>query len=314
MATTSRVTRNEGVDAVRASVDDGTVTYRRVLVPLDGSELGAHALRTAHALADRLGATVHAISVAKDDADGDRLREHAANALGGRDVEERVRVVVGDEPVEAIERHRTELGSTVLCMATHGRGRAVGSLVGSVARSLLERSRDPIVTVGPFAERPPDFVSRKSPAPLPVPLSVPRLVACVDGSESSEAVLPTAAAWSATLGMSLTILTVADPTLPPSEAGGAWRRRFGPDGNADDYVAGLAAQWEDTGRDVEGTVVYDPISPPSGVKAHLDRNPAGLLAVTTHARQGWRRLLFGAGAAGIVRVADVPTLVVPLSG
>jgi nucleotide-binding universal stress UspA family protein len=170
-----------------------------------------------------------------------------------------------------------------------------------------------MVAVGPFAERPPDFVSRKSPAPLRVPLSVPSLVACVDGSASSEAVLPAAAAWAATFGMSLTILTVADPALPPMDEGDVWKRRYGPDGNAELYAAGLADTWKHAVH-VKGEVVYDPIGPSSGVKAYLDRHPAGLLAVTTHARQGWRRLLFGAGAAGIVRVSDVPTLIVPLLG
>ena len=314
MATTSRVTRHEGVGVGQVTGSDGlAVNYRHVLVPLDGSAFGAHALPTARALAERFGAELQTISVAKDDAEADRMREHAMKELGGPDVGSRVQVVVGAEPVDGIERHYEQLGSSLLCMATHGRGRAVGSLVGSVARSLFERSRDPIVAVGPFAERPPDFVSRKSPAPLRVPLSVPSLVACVDGSSFSEAVLPAAAAWSATLGMSLTILTVADPAFPPLERGDAWKRRYGPDGNADRYVAGLVDEWKHSVH-ANGEVVYDPIGPSSGVKAYLDGHPAGLLAVTTHARQGWRRLLFGAGAAGIVRVSDVPTLIVPLLG
>jgi len=314
MASTSRVTRNEGVGVSQVPGADGlAVNYRHVLVPLDGSALGAHALRTARALAQRFGAELHTISVAKDDAEADRMREHALQELGGPNVRSRVQVVVGSEPVDGIECRYEQLGSTVLCMATHGRGRAVGSLVGSVARSLFERSRDPIVAVGPFAERPPEFVSRKYPAPLPVPLSVASLVACVDGSASSEAVLPAAAAWSTTFGMALTILTVADPALPPLEEGDAWKRRFGPDGNAERYVAGLVDTWKDTVH-AKGEVVYDPIGPSSGVKAYLDGQRAGLLAVTTHARQGWRRLRFGAGAAGIVRVSDVPTLIVPISG
>jgi nucleotide-binding universal stress UspA family protein len=296
------------------TTDGQAVTYRHVLVPLDGSPLGAHALPTARALAERFGADLHVVSVAGNDSEADRLREHARSELGGPNAGSRVEVVVADEPVEAIERRADQLGSSLICMATHGRGRAVGSVVGSVARSLIGRSQAPIVAVGPFAERPPEFVSRKSPAPLPVPLSVPHLVACVDGSPSSEAVLPVAAGWSVALGMSLTILTVADPALPPLDHGDSWERRYGPDGDAAAYVAGLVREWKQHVPRVEGEVVDDPIGPSSGVKAYLDQQPAGLLAVTTHARQGWRRLLFGAGAAGIVRVSDVPTLIVPLSG
>jgi nucleotide-binding universal stress UspA family protein len=312
---TSRVTPEDEVGIERGSgAKVEAVRYRQVLVPLDGSALGAHALPTARALADRFGAEVQSIGIARNDAEADEMREHAIGGLGGLDAEDRVTVVVADDPVDAIERRLEQLESALLCMATHGRGRAVGSLVGSVARSLFERSREPIVAVGPFAERPPDFVSRKSPAPLPVPLAVARLVACVDGSPASEAVLPAAAAWAATLGMSLTILTVADPAFPPLDDGDTWRRRYGPDGDADAYVGGLVDRWTHDAREVTGEVVHDPIGPSSGVKAYLDAHPAGLLAVTTHARQGWRRLRFGAGAAGIVRVSDVPTLIVPLSG
>lgn len=312
MATTSRVTRNESVGR-EAGVSGTAVAYRQVLVPLDGSELARHALPTAFALAERLGAVVHVISVAKDDAEADRMREQAIDVVGGPAARDRVQVVVGGEPADVIERRYAQLESAVVCMATHGRGRAVGSLVGSVARSLFERSRDPIVAVGPFAERPPEFVSRRAPAPLRVPLSVPSLVACVDGSPSSEAVLVSATAWSAALAMSLTILTVADPTFPPLDVGDEWTRRYGPDTNADAYIADLVTQWKGTAGAVTGAVAYDPISPASGVKSYLDRHPAGLLAVATHARQGWRRLRFGAGAAGIVRASDVPTLIVPVS-
>lgn len=310
----SPVIPNEDAGVGRASGADGTpVAYRHVLVPLDGSAHGAHALPTARALADRFGAELHTISVAKNDAEADRMCQQV-HEFGGTDLESRAQVAIAADPVDGIQRRFEQLESPLLCMATHGRGRAVGSFVGSVARSLLERSGAPIVVVGPFAERPPVFVSRKSPAPLPTPLSVPRLIACVDGSASSEAVLPVAAAWSATLGMALTILAVADPVLPPMDGGYSWNRRYGPDGDADIYVGSLVVEWKVHAPQVTGEVVYDPIGPSSGVKAYLDRCPAGLLAVTTHARQGWRRLLFGAGAAGIVRVADVPTLIVPLSG
>jgi nucleotide-binding universal stress UspA family protein len=311
---TRGVTPEDDVGVARgAGTDPGRVSYRHVLVPLDGSELGAHALPTARALADRFGAELQTIGVARNDGEADAMREHALDEIGGRDRGRRVTVVVADEPVAAIESRFEQLESPLVCMATHGRGRAVGSLVGSVARSLFERSRSPIVAVGPFAERPPEFVSRRSPAPLPVPLSIPHLVACVDGSPSSEAVLPVAAAWAVALGMSLTILTVADPGLPPLDSGDSWKRRFGPDGDVAAYVSGLVQAWAQQVPGVEGEVVDDPIGHARGVKAFLDRRPAGLLALTTHAREGWRRLLFGADAAGIVRGSDVPTLIAPRS-
>src|SRR5919202_1961316 len=107
-------------------------------------------------------------------------------------------VVVGDDAAPAIAATAADLGSTLICMSTRGRGRIAGAVVGSVARSLLQTAREPIVVVGPFADRPSPFGS-----PPPVPLSVPRLVACVDGTPPSESMLPVAGAWADTLGMSL---------------------------------------------------------------------------------------------------------------
>jgi nucleotide-binding universal stress UspA family protein len=285
------------------------VAYRHVVLPLDGSDFAARAAPTAQALAERLGAALHTVSVVEDSSDTDHMRLHASDVIGS-DAAERVHVVVDADPVDGIERVCSEFGAAVLCMSTRGRGRAVGAFVGSVARSLLERSTEPVVAVGSSAERPPDFVSRRSPR-LPVPLAVPHLVACVDGTEPSITVLPTAVAWATTLGMSLTILTVADPTLPPLEPGGAWTRRYGPDGDAEHHVGELVSQWRDAGAEVSGEVAYDPISPARGVQTYLAEHPAGLLAVTTQARQGWARLRFGAVAAEIVRTASVPTVVVP---
>jgi nucleotide-binding universal stress UspA family protein len=300
---------------VGSATTSNSASFRHVLVPLDGSERAAHALPTAYALAARFGAEVHTVSAAADVADADRLRSHARSALGGdASANDRVHVVLSEDPVAVIDRQRDELDSAVVCLATRGRGRVAGTFIGSVAREVLRRSQDPIVAVGRLAERPPWLVSRKSPAPLREPLSLPRLVACVDGSAPSETVLPTAAAWATALMMSLEILTVADPSPPPIRLGVEWKRRYGPNGDVQGYVSSLVERWGDRAADVTGVVAFDPISPATGVRTHIEGRGAGLVAVTTHARHGLRRLRFGAAAADIVRVVNAPVLVVPLAG
>lgn len=289
----------------QAETAAGTVRYRHVLVPLDGSQFAAAALRTATALAARFGAEVHVVTVAEDDDEVDVMRD-AAHALGAGS--EGAHLVVGNDPAAAIAATAADLGSTLICMSTHGRGRIAGAVVGSVARSLLQATRDPIVAVGPFADRARPF----GPAP-PAPLSVPRLVACVDGTAVSERLVPVAARWSVALGMSLTIVTVAEPSSPPLRPDATWNRRHGPDGDADAYVARLGDKSKDLGPHVTAEVVYDPISPADGVRTYLDQHPAGLVAVTTNARTGLRRVLLGAGAANIVHASTAPTLVVPLN-
>jgi nucleotide-binding universal stress UspA family protein len=44
-----------------------------------------------------------------------------------------------------------------------------------------------------------------------------------------------------------------------------------------------------------------------------EEQPTGLIAVTTHARTGLQRAVFGAGAAAMVQWSRSPALVVPIS-
>lgn len=281
--------------------------FRHVLVPLDGSEFALQALPTARVLAERFRSELHTISVAGADDDAQRLRSLASAAVGVDVGDDRARVVTGGEPAETIAGRAAELGSCVVCLSTHGRGRLQGALVGSVARSLLQRSSEPMVALGPSADN-PGWTPR--PRRWPEPLSVPRIVACVDGSDTSEQVLPMAGAWARALSMSMTILTVADDAPMPIR--GEQHSRYGSDADAESYVEALVEQWGASVAEVDGAVVRDPIGPASGLRVHLDQRPAGLVALTTHARSGMQRVRLGAAAASIVHASVAPCLVAPV--
>lgn len=288
----------------RTSPQSGATTDarpRRVVVPLDGSAFAAEALRTGSVLASRFDVPLQAVAVSTD---APRVEDAAGRALldaSGAPLQ----VVVGHDPAEAILRHVDDLAPTIVCLSTHGHGRVAGTFLGSVAEDLLRRSPQPIVAVGP---------SSRPPAAGPEPLSVPRLVACVDGSESSEAVLPAAAAWATALDMALTILIVAEPApMSPVPTTTPTRRVGHLDAQeAATYVARLAEQWSGRAPEVTGQVALDPVNPASGVEAHLRDDPAGLLALSTHARSGARRLWSGAVASSVIHASSIPVLVVPV--
>jgi nucleotide-binding universal stress UspA family protein len=263
---------------------------------------------TARALAERLRADVHTITVAGREVDVERARGFAAAALGVPVGADRVTVVTEGDPAEVIARRAGALGSCVVCLATHGRGRLGGALVGSVARSVVQRSADPVVVLGPSADN-PGWSPR--PRSWPEPLSVPRIVACVDGSTTSEQVLPLAAGWAEALDMALTIVTVVGDAPAPLQPQGA-QSRFGGHADAEGYIDELVQQWRTQLSDTDGEVVRDPLGPASGIRVHLDQRPAGLVALTTHARSGVQRVLLGADAAGIVHASVVPCLVAPI--
>jgi nucleotide-binding universal stress UspA family protein len=280
------------------------VSYARILVPLDGSDLALAAIPTARALARHFGAELHAISVARDAADVDRLHSKSMAALELDHGDDRAAVVVGGKPDEMIARRASELESCLVCLSTRARGRLGGAVFGSIARSLLRDTGGAIVALGPLADR-PGWLPR--PAIWPEPLSVPRIVACVDGTAASENVLPTASGWARALGMSLTIVTSIDDAPWPTRSE---HRRYGSESNPERYLERLVNRWSATCA-VDGQIITDPISPASGIRDHLAKSPASLVAVSTHARSGLSRVLHGANAASIVRASTAPCLVVP---
>jgi nucleotide-binding universal stress UspA family protein len=284
-----------------------TPSYRHLLVPLDGSALSAGALPTARALAARFGADVHTISVTSTAADAAESTAQGRRLLGADSTYARVHVQIGNDPAVAIREQAEALGSCLVCMATHGRSHVPDALVGSVTRSVLASSRAPVVTVGPLcALRDPDH---RVPS-----LSGDVVLACVDGSEASELVLPVAAAWAERLALRLTIVTVAEPSPPPLRADATWHRHHGPQTNAEEYLRHLGDQWTGTVASVQTEVIYDPISPSEGIRDYLADHSVALVAATTHARTGMSGFMVGSTAAAIAHASTVPVLMVPSPG
>jgi nucleotide-binding universal stress UspA family protein len=296
----------DGVTANSNPMSAPTIV-EHVLVPMDGSEFALAAMPTARALAEQFHAELHTISVVSAGHEADRLARLGSAVLGVSVEDDRVRVVESANVTDEILRRAEELDECVVCLSTLGRGRLGGAAIGSVARELVQRSGRPLVALGPVGDM-PDW--NRSPA-WPLPLSFARIVACVDGSEASEEVLPVASGWARALGMSLTILTVTEDAPPPLRP----ERRtspYGDGGDAEAYIEGLVTRWGDAASEVTGQVVRDPIGPARGVQTHLAQEPAGLVALTSHARSGMKRIRLGATAANIVQLSPSPCLVVPL--
>lgn len=163
---TERVVRTSDVPVLTAHREPEETGYDRVLVPTDGSETATAAVGHALAVAERFGATVHALSVLDvgvlpgvHDAGGglpgvtDRLRsesEEAAEAVAaacrdrGLDA---VTAVVQGTPYRVIGRYAADEGIDLVAMGTHGRTGVGRYLVGSVAERVLRSSDAPVLTV-----------------------------------------------------------------------------------------------------------------------------------------------------------------------
>ena len=268
-------------------------TIDALVVPLDGSGFSLTALPAATSLAATLGAGVHLLSAVEsveqvDARDGELARIEVAGHAVHRTV------VVDRDPAGAIHEAVRKLQNAVACMATHGRARSA-ALVGSVATDVVARGRDPLVLVCPYMG-PPRHGSG--------------VVACVDDSPAAVVLVAVAVRWAELLGERCAVLTVAEDA-PEPVTGGPVRRRFGPDGDAEGYLATLVEPLRADGHQVEPVVRYDPVSVWGGLYRYLNHHPAALVATNTRSQVGVRRLVLRRVAAAIVRHSRSPVLVLP---
>ncbi|MEF8786412.1 MAG: universal stress protein [Haloarculaceae archaeon] len=140
--------------------------FETVVIATDGSESAERAVRMALDIADRFGATVHALSVVDAGdvaASPDELRDDLENALttaGGEAVEavearaaetvpdcEVTTAVREGEPVAVIMDYADDHDADVIAMGTRGRHGDHAFLLGSVAEGIVRHSKTPVLTV-----------------------------------------------------------------------------------------------------------------------------------------------------------------------
>jgi nucleotide-binding universal stress UspA family protein len=306
--------------------------YCPLLVPLDGSDFGEHALPLALSVARRLGATLRVVHVhvppwgmygelgGQYDETTDRiLRESDRAYLDG--VVQRLAAAADvslssallDGPVAvAISSHATATGSDLLVMTTHGRGPLARFWLGSVADALVRQASIPILLVQP-KEVPPDLAQE------PV---VRRVLIPLDGSELAEHILEPALALGAATQAEYTLLRVVQPMIPGghipaiAKVSGlrepllkqlqALHRRDWTE--AQEYLERVAERLRARGLTVQTRVVSQERAA-TAILEDASAHGADLIALATHGRGGPKRLLLGSVADKVLRGAATPVLV-----
>lgn len=299
---------------------------RTLLVPLDGSSFGEHALPYAGHIAEATGARielahVHLPHVPETDVEGitpyqfervveydhqadstaveserRQLQERAARLAEGGGIETGARVLRGSVAA-TLHRHAEALRADLVVMASHGRGGLSRAWLGSVADYLIRHASMPVLLVRPDETR----ASR--------PEALARILVPLDGSSFSEQVLGPLTDLAEPLQARVTLLRVLTPVMryggPPAELDSepVMQERA----SAGEYLQGLASRLARILPEVDTDVVAHPQAATAILDA-ADRHACGLIALATHGRGGIARLLLGSTADKVVRATGVPVL------
>ncbi len=296
--------------------------YRTLLVPLDGSRFGEHALPLAAGIARRAGAALRLARVHPPAPVGEGVAafatEKAAWAVAKSYLEEvagRLGACAGIKPTtcvldgpvaDTLREYAIGQGVDLVVMSTHGRGPFSRFWLGSVADQLAHCLPMPLLLVRPH-DAPVDLARE------PV---LKRLLVGLDGSPLAEEVLGPALALARLTGAAVALLRVVPPPpvygmdLPPYAAAGAsadleiledLRRE------ADAYLTGVATRLRGEGHAVEARVVVHAHAA-TALLEEAERAGCDLIALATHGRRGLPRLFLGSVADKVVRGAAVTVL------
>ncbi len=299
--------------------------YKKMLVPLDGSELAEVVFVYARELASRLGLDVILFHVYSPEevellpmrrAYIDRKVETMKRQLetqtktGAKPVSEKIKVhgeLAEGYPAEEIIRCADDKGIDLILMATHGRSGVKRWAMGSVADKVLRASKVPIWLVR--AGIPPETVFDKWP--------MRKILVLLDGSELAESVLPQVEAIAKQRGTELidvVLLEVLEPIPPavyyfyytvPINWGDTIARSKQ---EVEEYLAKTEKRLKDAGLKVQSELLMG--KPAETIVDYVNRNPVNLVVMSTHGRSGLSRWVFGSVAERVLLGVSSPIFLV----
>jgi len=303
--------------------------YKRVLVPLDGSELAEVVFSYATELAARLEldlVLLHVVDPHERDLvplhrayveraaevlrrQSEELQKKADIQPKGEGVAARGELAVGHPAEEILEcalRHDIDL----ILMATHGRSGIKRWALGSVADKVLRVSKTPVCLVRAGLSE--EIVHDKWPS---ITMLVP-----LDGSELAELVIPHVEALAKQLGPKLVDvvllrvceLPVVSSDYPPT-ADLTWeehqaREMARPTTVCEEYLAGVQEQLEGVGLRARSVVLKG--KPADEITDYANKNLVNLIVMSTHGRSGIGRWAYGNVADRVLLGVSSPIFLV----
>lgn len=294
--------------------------FKRILVPLDGSELAEVALPYAEELAGKLGSEIILIQATETDKGKlDQMAESylqrmvnttAQNAmkhvskLGTHEIKVRSKAVVGDA-AEAMLDFAEKESIDLIIMATHGRTGIRRWALGSVAAKMVTASNCPMVLIRAKGAR-PDVREHGAVRKTLVPL---------DGSQTSESIIPYIKELASKLKSEVVLFQAIQPFYNVVvTVEGAIYVPYTPEEmksmvtTAEGYLNKVAEPLK--GQGITAGCKVGIGDPAKAIIDFADEVHADIVAMSTHGRSGIDRWAFGSVADKVLHAGNTPILLV----
>ncbi len=289
---------------------------KKIVVPLDGSELAEGILPYVRELASRTGAevvlltcilgvgvwdaTVMAPMLDKEEELARAYLDKKVVDLRGSGLNVLARIVRGPA-AEAILAAAREDAAGLIAISTHGRSGLSRWLFGSVAGKIVQSTDLPLLVVRPTEEQPRASVQ------------VRKILVPLDGSEVAAAVLPFVEDLAKAMGATVVLFNAIAPmaaypgfeTAQPALVGRVIDEM---QEDARQLLRRVAKEMESRG--VQASMVVTVDLAVDGILHAAAETGADLIAIGTHGRSGLGRMILGSVADGVVRRSTVPCLLV----
>jgi len=298
--------------------------FHTLMVPLDGSEFGRHAIPWALAIAEPADALVDLVHVhtppygmgAVDDMlvlpeVREAQRETAERTLSdladrlriGTGVRFRAAVVEGDA-ADALARYAAATAVDLIVMTTHGRTGLARALLGSVSDGVVRHSHRPVLLARPSRHRPEEHD----------PAAVSEVLVLLDGTEASESILDPAIELCRLTGAACTLLHVVVPELlltgvAVPRALADERASLADERLTETYLTSQAVRVREAHVPVSTAVARHP-DLTEGILEFCATHPVSLIALATRDRAGAERAVLGSISDALLHKTHLPILAV----
>lgn len=299
--------------------------YKRILVPLDGSQLAENVLPAVQSIARGVKSKVSLLSIVDIEAIADELpkgRKDLSKSIDQmgqnattkatdylKTVSAKLDLPKGSvtfsailaTAADAIVKESEKQPGTMIAMSTHGRSGFQRFYLGSVADKVLHTATVPLLLYSPH-----------SVVGITATRHLSKIIIPLDGTPGAEKAVPHAEVLAKTLDLKIVLLRVIPAFLIQSND---WYQTNIPDWslielqkNAADYLKEIASHLAKRGfKQVETRVELG--SAANSIVNLAHSSPGSLIAMSSRAKRGIGHL--GSVTEKVVRSADVPTFIIP---